>query len=101
MPYLQQSPSQTLQQVTKDLDLAFKNFFAHRAAFPKFKKKAHSSDSFRFPQGFKLDQDNNRIFLPKLGWIRYRNSRDVVGKIKNVIVKQCNGLVVCISADRA
>src|SRR5258708_6732796 len=32
MPYLQQSPSQTLQQVTKDLDLAFKNFFAHRDA---------------------------------------------------------------------
>ncbi len=101
MPYLQQSPSQTLQQVTKDLDRAFKNFFAHRAAFPKFKKKAHSSASFRFPQGFKLDQDNNRIFLPKLGWIRYRNSRDVVGKIKNVIVKQCNGLwFVSVQTER-
>ncbi|MIZ44399.1 transposase, partial [Shigella boydii] len=22
-----------------------------------------------------LDQENSRIFLPKLGWMRYRNSR--------------------------
>lgn len=44
------------------------------------------SDSFRYPQGVKLDQANNRIFLPKLGWMRYRNSREVLGKIKNVTV---------------
>ncbi|EHF30749.1 putative transposase InsQ for insertion sequence element IS609 [Escherichia coli O104:H4 str. C227-11] len=28
-----------------------------------------------YPQGVKLDQENSRIFLPKLGWMRYRNSR--------------------------
>src|ERR1700722_11463571 len=67
-PYLQQSPSQTLQQVTKDLERAFKNFFAKRADFPRPKKKGRSSNSFRFPQGCKLEQQNNRIFLPKLGW---------------------------------
>ncbi|WP_434476918.1 hypothetical protein, partial [Escherichia coli] len=24
-------------------------------------------------------QENSRIFLPKLGWMRYRNSRQVTG----------------------
>ncbi|PVU64767.1 transposase, partial [Plesiomonas shigelloides] len=43
------------------------------------------------PQGVKLDQANNRISLPKLGWISYRNSREVVGEVKNVTVSQSCG----------
>ena len=39
LTYLHLSPSQTLQQITKDLHRAFKNFFEKRADFPKFKKK--------------------------------------------------------------
>ena len=37
----------------------------------------------------KLDQENSRICLPKLGWIRYRNSRQVLGDLRNVTVS-CN-----------
>src|ERR1700719_5302686 len=88
--WLQDSPSQTLQQSLKNLESSFKNFFAKRAAYPKFKKKG-MHDSFRFPQGFKLEQANNRLFLPKLGWIRYRNSRAVPGMVKNVTVSYQHG----------
>lgn len=89
-PWLKDAPSQTLQQALKDLERAYKNFFAKRADFPCFKKKG-ASCSFRFPQGCKLDQPNNRVFLPKLGWLRYRNSRDVLGEVKNVTVSCVNG----------
>ncbi|PFG11679.1 RNA-guided endonuclease InsQ/TnpB family protein [Marinobacter sp. LV10MA510-1] len=85
-PYLCDSPSQTLQQVTKDLAAAYKNFFEKRADFPQFKKKGRSSDSFRFPQGFEIDEANRRIRLPKLGWIRYRKSRGILGLAKNITV---------------
>ncbi|ULH67227.1 transposase (plasmid) [Escherichia coli] len=88
--WLKDSPSQPLQQALKDLERAYKNFFQKRASFPRFKKRGHS-DSFRYPQGVKLDQANNRISLPKLGWIRYRNSREVVGEVKNVTVSQSCG----------
>jgi len=71
----------------KDLERAYANFFARRAEFPRFKKKGYS-DSFRYPQGTKLDQANSRIFLPKLGWVRYRNSRDVLGRVKNVTIRK-------------
>ena len=57
---------------------------------PSSKKKG-MSDSFRFPQGFKLEQHNNRIFLPKLGWLRYRNSREMMGVAKNITVSQKGG----------
>jgi len=88
--WLKESPSQALQQSLKDLDRAYQNFFAKRAAFPKFKKK-WQRESFRFPQGFKPDQPNSRIFLPKLGWTRYRNSRNILGAAKNITISQTGG----------
>ncbi|EJF3510075.1 transposase [Escherichia coli] len=90
MQWLKDSPSQPLQQSLKDLERAYKNFFRKRAAFPRFKKRGQN-DAFRYPQGVKLDQENSRIFLPKLGWMRYRNSRQVTGVVKNVTVSQSCG----------
>ncbi|EAR4972080.1 transposase [Salmonella enterica] len=88
--WLKDAPSQPLQQSLKDLERAYKNFFQKRAAFPRFKKRGQN-DAFRYPQGVKLDQNNSRIFLPKLGWLRYRNSRQVTGIVKNVTVSQSCG----------
>jgi len=88
--WLADTPSQALQQSLKNLDQAYANFFAKRAEFPRFKKKG-VFDRFRYPQGFKLDQANSRLFLPKLGWVRYRNSREVLGAVKNVTVSQSGG----------
>ena len=84
--------SQVLQQTLKSLDRALMDAFDNSSPkqFPRFKKK-NGHNSFRFPQGFKLDQRNNRIFLPKLGWLRYRNSREVLGVVKNVTVSQRAG----------
>ena len=85
--WLSDAPSQALQQMLKDLDRAYVNFFAKRAQFPRRKKRGRG-DSFRYPEPkqIKLDQDNQRICLPKIGWVRYRHSRDVSGTIKNVTV---------------
>jgi hypothetical protein len=88
--WLKESPSQALQHALKNLDRAFTNFFEKRAEYPCFKKRGYG-DSFRFPQGFKLDQANSRIFLPKLGWVRYRNSREILGTVSNVTVSSRNG----------
>jgi len=91
-PWLRDAPVHPLQQTLKDLERAYANFFAKRANFPRFKKKGQS-DSFRYPdpKQIKLDQANGRLFLPKLGWLRYRNSRDVLGTVKQVTVSQSGG----------
>ncbi|MGY6771928.1 RNA-guided endonuclease InsQ/TnpB family protein [Gallibacterium sp. ZY190522] len=97
--WLKECHSQVLQQSLKDLEKAFKNFFQQRADFPKFKKKG-LKERFRFPQGCKLEQQNNRLYLPKIGWVRYRNSREVVGEIKNVTVSQkCGRFFVSIQTE--
>jgi putative transposase len=86
--WLAEAPYAILQQKLRDLEKAYTNFFAKRADLPRFKKKGRNRDSFRYPdpKALKLDQDNSRIFLPKLGWIRYRNSRKVLGELRNVTV---------------
>jgi putative transposase len=45
-------------------------------------------DSFLYPQGYKLDQDNARIYLPKIGFVRYKKSRSVEGTLKNVTISR-------------
>ena len=91
-PWLKDAPVHPLQHALKDLEKAYQNFFAKRADFPRFKRKG-SGDSFRYPdpKQIKLDQGNSRLFLPKLGWIRYRNSRDVLGELRNVTVSSNGG----------
>jgi putative transposase len=90
--WIKDSPSQALQHALKDLEKAFKGFFEKRTDFPRLKKKG-SGDSFRYPEPkqIKLDQANNRIFLPKLGWLTYRKSRDVLGEVRNATVSQSGG----------
>ena len=93
--------SQALQQKVMDLYEAFKKFFKGNGGYPKFKKR-HSDDGFRYPQGFKVEEDNGRIFLPKIGYIRYRNSRKIEGIPKNVTVREeADGWYVSIQCEFA
>ena len=90
--WLSDSPVHPLQHTLQDLERAYKNFFAKRADFPRFKKRGQH-DSFRYPdpKQFKVDQGNSRIFLPKIGWLQYRNSRTIEGAPKNVTASQSGG----------
>jgi putative transposase len=100
--WLADAPVHPLQQALQDLERAHSHFFAQRAGFPKFKKKGRS-DSFRYSgsETTKLDQVNSRIYLPKLGWMRYRNSREVLGTVKNVTVsKHAGKWFVSIQTER-
>lgn len=100
--WLKDAPCHPLQHALKDLEKAYKNFFAKRADFPRFKKKGQS-ESFRYPdpKQIKLDQANGRIFLPKLGWQRLRLSRPVLGELRNVTVSQtCGKWLVSIQTQR-
>ena len=87
--FLKQVHSQALQQSLFNLSQALKEAFdkTNPKQFPRFKKKGQR-DSFRYPQGFKIDNQNGRIFLPKIGWVRYNKSQDVIGEAKNVTVSK-------------
>ena len=77
------------QAVLRNLADAWARYFAGLAKPPVFKKKGEDS-GFRWSgrQHAQLDQTNSRIKLPKLGWVRYRNSRRVEGEVINVTLRR-------------
>src|SRR5882757_3540857 len=100
--WLKDAPIHPLQQALKDLERAYANFFAQRSDLPRFKKKGQH-ERFRYPDSkeIKLDPMNSRLFLPKLGWVRHRNSRTVLGKIKNLTVSlSCGKWFVSVQTER-
>jgi len=88
--FLKELPSQVIQQKLKDLEKTFKDGFDKNQPLkriPVFKRKGQR-DSFRYPQGFKVDQEKSKVFLPKIGWVSYRNSRKIIGEAKNITVSR-------------
>ncbi|MGE0010508.1 MAG: RNA-guided endonuclease InsQ/TnpB family protein [Candidatus Babeliales bacterium] len=99
LPYLKRSTetawlkeihSQVLQHSLKNLESAFKHFFRRlknkeKPGFPRFKKKG-DNDSFRYPQG--VSCGNAKVYLPKIGWVAYRDSRLIEGIIKQATIKR-------------
>jgi putative transposase len=83
--WLQEVTAATLQQTLKNLESAFKNFFAKRAKFPKFKSK-HRKQSIRYPESCLIK--NGGLKLPKLGIVKASISKSINGKIKSVTVSQ-------------
>ncbi len=88
LSFLKQAPSQALQHTLRSLERAIKDGFDKNQPLkrmPRFKKKGRN-DSFRYPQGFKTE--NKRIFLPKLGWVGFFKSRELIGTVKNVTISR-------------
>ena len=85
--FLKAVDSIALQQSLRDLDRGFVNFFQKRAAHPTFKSKHNRHQSYRTIN----QRDNIRIAgryikLPKLGFVRIRQSMEV-GKINYATIE--------------
>lgn len=84
--WLKEMNAQSLQQVLRDLDRAFCNFFERRAGFPRFKALKRTDPSFRIPQCVKVV--DGKVYIPKIGWVRIRQSQAVEGETKSVTFKR-------------
>ena len=82
--------SQTCQQqALRDLDKAFGNFFKGIARYPTLRRK-NINDSFRF-QGREVETKRlnarwSSARLPKIGWVKFRDTRPMRGALKNATV---------------
>ena len=65
--WLSESPAQTLQQALKDLDRGLMRFKQHKGGMVQFKARGDGD----------FDEANARIRIPKIGFVRYRKSRDI------------------------
>src|SRR2546427_3320250 len=58
------------QEALRDLDVAFSNFFGHRAGFPKFKSKKTGAGSFTLTGAISVRP--SEVHLPRIGWVRLK-----------------------------
>ncbi|EGJ30404.1 transposase [Moorena producens 3L] len=73
-----------LQQTLKRLEKAFVSMWEQGHGFPRFKKQGQMR-SFVFPQLGVKPLEANRVKLPKIGWVKMRQSREIPA---DAVVKQ-------------
>lgn len=77
------------QQALRDLDKAFANFFAGRTRYPTPRRKG-VNDGFRFlgreVPTRRLNYKWSEVWLPKIGWVKFRDTRPLRGVVKNATV---------------
>jgi putative transposase len=93
--WLKACPVHALQQALRDLDRAYRNWWAGRAQAPTPRRKG-VNDSFRFPDPVSLAVErtgtsSGRVKLPKLGWVRLRGWKALPGDICTITVSRRAG----------
>jgi len=85
-PWMLEVTKNAPQMAIIHLGTAFKNFWAGRAKYPKFRKKgAHDRFSLTNDQ-FSIDA--SRIRIPNLGWVRMHETLRFTGKIMSATVSR-------------
>ncbi len=82
--WLSECYSQVLQATTLNLTTAYKNFFAGRARFPRYKSK-HGKQSIQYPQNVKVLEGAVR-FPGAVALVKAKLHRNLEGTIKTVTV---------------
>lgn len=85
LPWLREVPHHALQQTIKDLNNAFRRFFEGNGGYPKFKKR-NAKSSFRYPDPKQFKLRSDEIFLPKAGWVKLVQHRDLEGVMKTAAI---------------
>ena len=97
-PWMLEVTKNAPQMAIIQLGQAFKNFFAGRSKYPKFRKKGRD-DRFTLTNDL-ISIDGCRIRIPRLRWVRMRESLRFTGKIMAATISRvANRWFVSITVD--
>ena len=79
-----------LCNVQLNLQQAYKNFFQSKFGFPRFKskKKAYKESYKTNNNNGNIEVYNNKVKLPKIGWVRLKQHRNITGLIKSATISK-------------
>ena len=102
--WLKEVDSIALQQSLRDLDTAYQNFFKRGRGYPKFKSRRNHRQTYRtVSEAIRIE--DKRIRLPKIGFVRFEQSREFCGRILNAtVMKTTTGkyfVSLCVEEDIA
>ncbi|WP_295094776.1 transposase [uncultured Catenibacterium sp.] len=97
--WIKEAYSKSVTQAVNNGQTAFENFFNHKSAFPKFKKKGRSDVKMYFVKNNPKDChcERHRIKIPSLGWVRIKEKGYIPTTKDGYVIKSGH---VSIKADR-
>ena len=97
--WIKEAYSKSVTQAVNNGQTAFKNFFDHKSAFPKFKKKGRSDVKMYFVRNNPKDClcERHRLKIPSLGWVRIKEKGYIPTTKDGYVIKSGH---VSIKADR-
>ena len=97
--WIKEAYSKSVTQAVNNGQTAFKRFFDHKSAFPKFKKKGRSDVKMYFVRNNPKDClcERHRIKIPSLGWVRIKEKGYIPTTKDGYVIKSGH---VSIKADR-
>ena len=97
--WIKEAYSKSVTQAVNNGQTAFENFFKHKSAFPKFKKKGRSDVKMYFVRNNPKDClcERYRIKIPSLGWVRIKEKGYIPTTKDGYVIKSGH---VSIKADR-
>lgn len=89
LTWLKEVDSIAIQSSLKNLADSYTRFFKKQNNAPRFKSKKNKVQSYttKHTNG-NISILDNRIRLPKLGWVRFAKSREVEGRILNATIRR-------------
>jgi putative transposase len=85
-PWVKEVPAQTLQAVIERMDTAYQSFF-RGGGFPRFARKdRYNSVLFKSVR----KETQNRVVLPKIGSVKFFDSRPLEGELRNATITRVN-----------
>ena len=94
LPWLKEADSTSLQATIQNLDAAFQNFFrrvkcGEKPGYPRFKSRKDRRQSYKSKcVGTNIKVLEKAVQLPKLGLVKCRVSKKVMGRILSATVSQ-------------
>ena len=97
--WIKEAYSKSVTQAVNNGQTAFENFFKHKSAFPKFKKKGRSDVKMYFVRNNPKDClcERHRIKIPSLGWVRIKEKGYIPTTKDGYVIKSGH---VSIKGDR-
>ena len=103
--WLKEADSIALQQSLRDLDRAYENVLKKRAGYPRFKSKHSNNQSYRtINQKDGIHIVDKKIKLPKIGFVKIKQSRTFEGHILNATISYTASgkyfISLCVGMDK-
>lgn len=102
--WLNETDSTALQNSLRNLQNAFDRFFKKQAGYPRFKSKHDHTQKYRAQcVNSNIRAEGNGIRLPKLGIVKAKLSRPVMGRISSATVTRTAGnryfVTLCVTYE--